>query len=66
VLIHGVNHWPATSVISAKVACWVRVVGRKELTAVVSCIFKAGSDSSRTENAEGRTERMTALRDKMA
>jgi hypothetical protein len=52
--------------ISAKVACWVRVVGRKELTAVVSWIFKEGSDKGRTENAEGRTERMTALRDKMA
>jgi hypothetical protein len=53
-------------VINASVACWVRVAGRRELTAVWSWIVKEGAEISRTEKAEGRTERMTALRDKIA
>jgi hypothetical protein len=34
--------------------------------AVVSWICSAGCFKGRTENADGRTERMTALRGKMA
>lgn len=60
------NQSRVTSAISAKVACWVKVVGRSELTAVVSWMVNLGSDTCRTAKAEGRTERMTALRDKMA
>lgn len=62
----GVSQSLAISSIKANVACWVKVVGRSELTAVVSCMVSAGADTCRTENAEGRTDRMTALRDKMA
>jgi hypothetical protein len=60
------SHCSATSVISASVACWVKVVGRRELMAVLSWMLSGGSHRGRTENAEGRTERITALEGKMA
>ena len=62
----GLSHCTAISVSSAKVAYWVRVPGRCALMAVVSWMCKAGCLRGRTENADGRTERMTALRGKMA
>jgi hypothetical protein len=58
----GDNHNPATSWIKAKVACCARVVGRCELTAVVNWMCSVGSETGLTEKADGRTERMTALR----
>jgi hypothetical protein len=36
------------SLIKASVACWVKVVGRKELMAVVSWMFKAGAETDLT------------------
>jgi hypothetical protein len=60
------SHCTANSVNKANVACCVKVLGRCALMAVVSWMFRAGCLRRRTENAEGRTERMTALRGKMA
>lgn len=43
--------------------CWVSVVGRNELVAMLTLVRSTGAVMVRTENAEGRMELDTALRD---